>query len=62
MESGICTQSTTLVLESLDLILSLFLMACVYSGKPDLVLVTPVTIFLIAAASFAFSFELRPKA
>lgn len=62
MESGICTQCATLVLESLDLILKLFLMACVYSDKPDLVLVIPVTIFLIASTSFAFSFELRPKA
>lgn len=62
MESGICTQCATLVLERLDLILGLFLMSCVYSGKPDLVLVLPVTIFLNAAASLALSFELRPKA
>lgn len=53
--------STTLVLEGLDLILSLVLMASVYSGKPDLVLVIPVTIFLIAAASFAFSLILGQK-
>lgn len=61
MESGVCTQCTTLVLEGLDLILSPVLMANVYSGKPDLVLVIPVTIFLIAAASFAFSLILGQK-
>jgi len=35
-----------------------FFIVCVYSGQSGLVLVTPVTVFLIAAASFAFSSDL----